>query len=155
MCRRFERCLAEVSDEDVWWRPNEVSNSIGNLLLHLCGNLRQWVIGGIGGREFERHRQEEFDERQHISASELLARLKSVVSESDEVIGNLTAEALQRRKQIQGHDQLSTISTFSLTGALETLRVGGLLMARQVEAVVGRMAGAKRTPPTTCSSCAS
>lgn len=101
---KIERCLAELSDEDVWWRPNEVSNSIGNLLLHLCGNLRQWIIGGIGGRKFERQRQQEFDERQQIPASELLARLKSVVEEADEVIGSLKTETLQSRMQIQGRE---------------------------------------------------
>ena len=56
----------------MWWRPNEASNSIGNLLLHLWGNVTQWIIGGVGGRPYERHRQQEFDERTHIPAKELL-----------------------------------------------------------------------------------
>ena len=46
---KIERCLEGLSDDDVWWRPNEASNSIGNLLLHLGGNLTQWIIGGVGG----------------------------------------------------------------------------------------------------------
>ena len=64
---KIERSLERLSDDDVWWRANEASNSIGNLVLHLCGNVTQWIIGGVGGRPFERHRQREFDERTHIA----------------------------------------------------------------------------------------
>src|SRR3954469_22273327 len=72
---KIERSLEGLGDEEVWWRPNEASNSIGNLLLHLCGNVSQWIIGGVGGREVERHRQQEFDERRMLPARELLSSL--------------------------------------------------------------------------------
>ena len=68
---KIERCLEGLSDDDVWWRPNEASNSIGNLLLHLCGNVTQWIVGGVG-ENAERHRQQEFDERSHIPAGSCL-----------------------------------------------------------------------------------
>jgi uncharacterized damage-inducible protein DinB len=101
---KIERCLAGLVDEDVWWRPNEASNSIGNLLLHLCGNVRQWIVGGVGGREVERDRRREFDEREHLPAGELLTRIKSVVAEADAVLAGLDAETLQAERRIQGHD---------------------------------------------------
>jgi len=101
---KIERCLAGLSDEDIWWRPNEASNSIGNLLLHLCGNVRQWIVGGVGGRAFERERQREFDERERIPAAELLDGLRSVVAEADAVIDGLDAEALAGERSIQGYD---------------------------------------------------
>jgi uncharacterized damage-inducible protein DinB len=101
---KIERCLAGLGDEDIWWRPNEASNSIGNLLLHLCGNVRQWIVGGVGGREFERDRQREFDERGRLPAAELLDRVRSVVAEADAVITGLDAEALTGERSIQGHD---------------------------------------------------
>jgi uncharacterized damage-inducible protein DinB len=101
---KIERCLAGLGDEDVWWRPNEASNSIGNLLLHLCGNVRQWIVGGVGGREVERDRRREFDEREHLPAGELLTRIKSVVAEADAVLAGLDAETLQGERHIQGHD---------------------------------------------------
>ena len=47
---KIERCLDQLSDADIWWRPNEASNSIGNLILHLCGNVTMWIIGGVGQR---------------------------------------------------------------------------------------------------------
>jgi uncharacterized damage-inducible protein DinB len=101
---KIERCLEHLTDEDVWWRPNETSNSIGNLLLHLRGNVTQWIIGGVGERSYERHRQQEFDERIHIPTRELLAKLRAVVEEADEIILGLDASALLSRRQIQNYD---------------------------------------------------
>ena len=57
--------LAELTDAQIWWRPNEASNSIGNLILHLCGNIRQWMIAGVGGATDQRDRDSEFAERRH------------------------------------------------------------------------------------------
>ena len=101
---KIERCLERLSEEDVWWRPNETSNSIGNLLLHLCGNVGQWIIGGVGQRECERHRQQEFDERSHLPWRDLLAKLKATLAEADEVIGSLDSESLLARRHIQNDD---------------------------------------------------
>ncbi|HEV7472757.1 MAG TPA: DinB family protein [Pyrinomonadaceae bacterium] len=93
---KIERCLEAVTDQDVWWRPNEDSNSIGNLLLHLSGNVRQWIVSGLGGAADHRQRQTEFDERSVISKQQLLNRLKETVAEVDAVLeqfdpGNLLA----------------------------------------------------------------
>ena len=101
---KIERCIERLDDDDVWWRANEASNSIGNLVLHLCGNVTQWIIGGVGGRPYQRHRQQEFDERTHIPGGELLRRLRAVVEEADEVISGLDADALLTRRQIQAYD---------------------------------------------------
>ena len=101
---KIERCVERLTDDDVSWRPNEASNSIGNLLLHLCGNLTQWMIAGVGGRQYERHRQQEFDERTPIPARELLRRLRAIVEEADGVIGGLDADALLTRREIQAYD---------------------------------------------------
>jgi uncharacterized damage-inducible protein DinB len=98
---KLERCLEELSDEDVWWRPNEASNSIGNLMLHLTGNLREWIIGGVGQRAFERIRQQEFDERSHLPGKELLARLRATLKEADDVLASVGPESLLTRRQIQ------------------------------------------------------
>jgi uncharacterized damage-inducible protein DinB len=101
---KIERCLERLSEEDVWWRPNAASNSIGNLLLHLCGNVGQWIVGGVGQREFERHRQREFDERSPLPWTDLLAKLKATLAEADEVIRSLNSESLLERRQIQDYD---------------------------------------------------
>ena len=101
---KIERCLEHLTDEDVWSRPNDACNSIGNLLLHLRGNVTQWIVAGVGGRAFERHRRQEFDERTHIPAKALVARLRAAVEEADDVIAGLDADALPSRRLIQDYD---------------------------------------------------
>ena len=98
------RCVGVLSDEEVWWRANDESNSIGNLLLHLSGNVRQWIVGGVGGLPNTRHRQQEFDERSTVPRAQLLARLKTTLSEADTVLATLDPRRLLERLQIQGHD---------------------------------------------------
>ena len=101
---KIERCLNRMSVEDIWWRPNEASNSIGNLILHLCGNVTMWILGGVGALPFERDRQLEFDERRNISAAELQSRITRVVQKADEVLSALRPDDLLCRRQIQGYD---------------------------------------------------
>jgi uncharacterized damage-inducible protein DinB len=101
---RIERCLEKLSDEAVWRRPNSESNSIGNLLLHLSGNVRQWIVSGIGGAPDHRIRQQEFDERSIIPRAELLSKLESSVREADEALARLNPESLMERRKIQGRE---------------------------------------------------
>ena len=101
---KIERCLEHLTDEDVWSRPNDACNSVGNLLLHLRGNVTQWIIGGVAGKPYERRRQQEFDERTHVPARELLAGLRAVVEEADEIIRGLDASALLSMRQIQDYE---------------------------------------------------
>src|SRR5262249_44207387 len=101
---KLERCFSGVDDEAVWWRANEASNSIGNIGLHLCGNVSQWIISGVGGRPYERHRQQEFDERRHIPREELLDQIRRVVREAGEVIGGVAPASLLDPRRIQGYD---------------------------------------------------
>jgi uncharacterized damage-inducible protein DinB len=101
---KIERCLERLSDEEVWWRAGEESNSIGNLLLHLAGNARQWIVSGVGGSRDLRVRQEEFDERSVLSRAELLVRLKQTLVEADGVIARLEPASLLEQRLIQGHD---------------------------------------------------
>ena len=101
---KIDRSLTPLEEEDVWWRPNPASNSIGNLMLHLAGNVTQWIIGGVGGRPHVRMRQQEFDERTPFPKTDLLSRLSAVVAEADEIIGGLDETTLAERRQIQRYD---------------------------------------------------
>ncbi len=94
---KIVRALEQLGDDQVWWRPNEASNSIGNLILHLCGNARQWIIAGIGGAEDSRHRDREFAERDGVGREQLLALLTGTLAEVDAVLANLEIE-LQREQ---------------------------------------------------------
>jgi Protein of unknown function (DUF1572) len=97
-------CLEQMSEEDVWWRPNEVSNSVGNLILHLCGNLSQWIVSSVGGAEFNRDRDAEFAARVPVPKAQLIASLRQTVAEVDDVLSRLTSERLLLRLKIQTYD---------------------------------------------------
>lgn len=101
---KIERCLEQLSDEEVWWRANPESNSIGNLLLHLAGNVRQWIVCGLGGELDARVRQQEFDERSIIPRAELLSLLKRALNEVDDTLASLDPSLLLEQRKIQGCD---------------------------------------------------
>jgi uncharacterized damage-inducible protein DinB len=101
---RIRRCVQVITDEDLWWRPNVRSNSIGNLLLHLAGNVRQWIVTGIGGASDTRERQKEFDADRERSREELVEMLESTLGEVDRVLAQLTPEGLLERRVIQGRE---------------------------------------------------
>jgi len=101
---KIELCLERLSDEEVWWRAGAESNSIGNLLLHLSGNARQWIVCGVGGAVDERERQQEFDERGGLPREQLLARLRQTLAEVDDTLARFETEHVLERRQIQGCD---------------------------------------------------
>src|SRR5262250_2391965 len=91
---RIEKAVDGVSTEDVWWRANPQSNSIGNLILHLNGNVKQWIISGLGGEQDVRKRQREFDAQTGADARELLRDLRATVEEADRVLANVDPSTL-------------------------------------------------------------
>jgi uncharacterized damage-inducible protein DinB len=99
---KIEQCVDLLSRDQLWWRPNPQSNSVGNLLLHLCGNLSQWVLGGLGDVPFERHRREEFAAARGEDGAALLARLREIVSACRNVARDLPEEKLEQVFVIQG-----------------------------------------------------
>ncbi len=92
--RTITHCVEQLSDRQVWWRAAESQNSIGNIILHLCGNLRQWIVAGIGGHPDVRDRSSEFSERRMIHKAELLDRLGNAVEEATGVLAGLTPRTL-------------------------------------------------------------
>ena len=97
------RCLQLLTEEEIWWRPNEASNSAGNLVLHLCGNVRQWIIAGLGRAPDTRERDKEFAERGPIPRRLLTAQLKKTVEEACQTINRIPAETFSREFGIQGY----------------------------------------------------
>jgi uncharacterized damage-inducible protein DinB len=101
---RIRAALAKLSPDDLWWRPNERSNSVGNLLLHLAGNARQWIVSGVGGEADLRRRDEEFAATGGVSVEAALARLAEAVADVDRVLERLDPATLGERRTIQGND---------------------------------------------------
>ena len=101
---RLRRALEPLSTEDVWWRPDEAANSIGNLLLHLAGNARQWIVAGVGGAPDERRRADEFAARDSHEPGALLDHVAATLAEIDGVLARVDPAALGERRTIQGQD---------------------------------------------------
>jgi uncharacterized damage-inducible protein DinB len=106
---RICTCLEPLREEQVWWRPNESSNSIGYLLLHLNGNARQWIVSALGGAADERNRPIEFSEREHIPVAALRSKLEETLSQVDAVLAALAVGDLVRKQTIQRHENVSTL----------------------------------------------
>ncbi len=100
---RMRSTVESLTDEQIWWRPNEASNSIGNLLLHLNGNVRQWLITSFNQEEDARHRPAEFAERDHLPTRVLLDRLGATLDETAAVLARLTADDLAATLNVQGY----------------------------------------------------
>jgi uncharacterized damage-inducible protein DinB len=112
---KIERCLEKLSDEQIWWRPNEQSNSIGNLILHLVGNITQWIISGVGGAADIRQRDEEFAERTMIARDELTARLRATIDRVDAMLASVDPSSLLEKRTIQGKEQTVLHAIYQVT----------------------------------------
>lgn len=102
---RLEKCLGMMSESEIWHRPNENSNSVGNLVLHLCGNCRQWVISTLGHVPDERQRQQEFDERGPIPTPDLIRMLHTLREELNRVLHTLSPDMLAQTYDVQGYSE--------------------------------------------------
>jgi hypothetical protein len=109
---RIAHCVGQLDDVQVWWRPQGSMNSIANILLHLSGNLRQWIVSGVGGEPDVRDRPGEFSERGAIPKAELLGRVQAVVAQADAVLAGLDESRLLEPRRIQGFDETALSATW-------------------------------------------
>ena len=100
---RIKECVAPLTEEQIWWRPNPASNSIGNLLLHLNGNARQWLVASFNKDEDKRDRPAEFAAQDGLTAADLLGRLGGALDEATKVLDHLTVDDLLAHYEIQGY----------------------------------------------------
>jgi hypothetical protein len=102
--RKITHCVDQLSGNQLWWRPKPDMNSIANLMLHLSGNLRQWLIAGATGNKDTRNRPMEFADRSNRPKSEILDILAKVVSEADKTLANLKPDQFLSQRRIQGYE---------------------------------------------------
>lgn len=100
---RLKTCVEPMTIEQVWWRPNEASNSVGNLILHLNGNMTQWLVASFNKDEDKRNRPAEFSAQGGLTAAELLERLGATIAEAEKVLTRLTVDELLAPYEIQGY----------------------------------------------------
>jgi uncharacterized damage-inducible protein DinB len=125
---RIFKCLSLLNEESIWFSPNNQIPSVGNLILHLCGNARQWVLSGIGGSVDNRNREQEFVVQKNIKKSELIFLLENLKVNLKTTILEMPDSALNERKIIQGFEEtgfsilIHVIEHFSYhTGQITTL----------------------------------
>ena len=108
----IEHCLDQLTDEQIAWRPQAAMNSVGNLVLHLCGNVRQWIVSGVGGEADVRNRPKEFSERGPFDRKELIRRLDEIVRQADEVLSTVSQQQLMNGCRIQGFETTGLSAVF-------------------------------------------
>lgn len=101
---RIIQCMNELEEEDIWKRPNDSSNSVGNLILHLCGNITQYIISSLGETPDIRERDKEFSITGGYSGSELIKILSDVVEKAKAVIQNMDTKNLLKKRHVQGFE---------------------------------------------------
>lgn len=99
---RIEKCFNEISNEQLWNDFNDNLVSIGNLVLHLNGNLTQYVISGLAGEEFYRERDKEFKDKPRLSKSELLNLFRVITEKCCEIFEDLSEEKIKKSYIVQG-----------------------------------------------------
>jgi hypothetical protein len=129
---KIRKTVESVPPGTLWWRPNDQANSVGNLLLHLEGNLRQWIVGGIGGATDVRDRASEFAAREGATAEQLLRRLDAALDEADAVLARLRPEDLVERRQIQTRD-VTVLEAVYQTVQHFALHLGQIILVAKAE----------------------
>lgn len=107
---RIYKCLHLLSEDELWTSPNSNIPTVGNLVLHLCGNARQWILSGIGEKEDNRNRDQEFEIHRNIKKADLVFLLENLRSNLKETIASLTESKIAKEYKIQGY----TVSGFSV-----------------------------------------
>ena len=130
---RIEHCLSQLDDNQLWWRPRPEMNSIGNLLLHLCGNVGQWIVSPIQNVPSTRNRPREFAERGPIPGPQLLASLRHAIAQcQDAIAGIQSSEQLLQARRIQGNDTNILSAVFHSVAHFEGHTQEIIAMTRQI-----------------------
>jgi hypothetical protein len=109
---KVQHCLDQLNEDQVWWRPVDSMNSIANIVLHLCGNMTQWIVSSIRRTPDTRNRPQEFAETSPIPKAELLRLLDAVVREADAALAGVTDAQLLEPRRIQGFQETVLSGTF-------------------------------------------
>lgn len=102
---RIKKCLDLLTEDEIWYKPNENSNSVGNIILHLCGNVRQWLGAGLGKLPKVRQRDEEFSTKGGFNKKEILEKLKELQEMSEKVLSKVTHEDLLTVHDVQVYQE--------------------------------------------------
>jgi uncharacterized damage-inducible protein DinB len=112
---KITACMKQLDEKDVWLSPNEHLNSVGNLILHLCGNIRQHIISALGGAKDIRERDLEFSTRSGFTKAELIKKLQDTAGQAVDTIKNLKCDDLLKKRMAQGISHTGVDSIIHVT----------------------------------------
>jgi uncharacterized damage-inducible protein DinB len=127
-------CLSKLTDAQVWERHGAHENAVGNLVLHLCGNMRQWIMHGVGGAKDIRLRDVEFSAMDGLSSTELMEKFAATVSEANRIIASVPAERLVERITPQGRDVSVLDAIYQVVGHVQQHVGQIILLTKQMTA---------------------
>ena len=128
---KIRAAVESMPSDALWWRANDQSNSVGNLLMHLAGNIRQWIVGGVGRQPNARDRAGEFAARGGANAEELLAELDRAIDEVDAVLAGLSDAELLTSRTIQGRDVTVFEAVYHVTEHF-TMHAGQIILIAKI-----------------------
>ncbi len=128
----LKTCLGKLSDEQVWERHGAHENAVGNLVLHLCGNMQQWIMHGCGGAPDVRVRDREFSAADGLKAAQLMEHFEATVSEAREVIGSLPPARLAERTTPQGREVSVLEAIYQVVGHVQQHTGQIILLTKQM-----------------------
>lgn len=105
--QHLQKCFDQLTEADLWWRPNTSSNSVGNIILHLCGNIGQYILSSLGRQPDTRQRDAEFAATDGLSKSEIWQQMSMTIEAAVSVVTNTSESEMMRERMVQG---------FSFTG---------------------------------------
>ena len=131
--QRIEHCANQLSEEQLWWRPRPEMNSIANLMLHLSGNVGQWVVSAVANVPSNRNRPLEFLQREPIPRGQLLGTLRDAVTRTTGAIESIkTSQQLLGARRIQGNDTNLLTAIFHAASHFEGHTQEIIGMTRQI-----------------------
>jgi uncharacterized damage-inducible protein DinB len=120
-------CVKKLSEEQIWQRQGAYENAVGNLVLHLCGNARQWIMHGVGGAPDVRVRDTEFSANGGMTGAELIALFESTMDEAKRIIAAVPAERMTERVHPQGRDASVLEAIYQVVGHVQQ-HVGQIIL---------------------------
>jgi uncharacterized damage-inducible protein DinB len=127
-------CLGKLTEEQIWQRDGAHENAVGNLVLHLCGNMRQWILHGVAGAPDVRVRDAEFSADGKMGGAELLQKFEATFAEARAVIASLPAERLVERTTPQHHEVSVLDAIYQVVGHVQQHMGQIILLTKQMTA---------------------
>ena len=132
MTKYLVTCVQKLSDEQIWQRQGAYENAVGNLMLHLCGNARQWIMHGVDGAADVRERDKEFSADGGMSGAELIALFEATMDEAKGVIAAMPAARMVERTHPQGRDVSVLAAIYQVVGHVQQHTGQIILLTKQM-----------------------